>query len=187
MAYYPSQWVAVDQGTTAGCYRNITAWVWKTASTTNVVWQSAADTATAKWLAMAEQWAFAPGNYAPPPATPEQLAAWNAADKAREEERKKASERARGLLVSLLTDEQQKQLEREEKFELQVGDRLYRISPGKQVERLEPVTRKVLSKFCIHAVNHWQMPAEDMAISHKLLLEADETKFLEIANETKVA
>lgn len=93
--------------------------------------------------------------------------------------------RARAALVTVLTREQREQFEVHEHFELQVNGRLYRVCPGKRVERLDPHTKTVQSYFCIHPDHSHDLPSEDVAISQKLLLEANESEFLRIANETK--
>lgn len=108
-----------------------------------------------------------------------------AAQKKAEEERAKARARARQLLVRLLSAKQREQFEKDSSFELEVNDRLYRVKTGARVERLDRKTKKVESYFCIHPAEH--LPWEDVAISQKLLLEADEKEFLRLANETKAA
>lgn len=95
--------------------------------------------------------------------------------------------RATEALVSTLTEEQRKQFEDKQHFELQVNNKLYRIRPGARVERIDPATKKVLSYFCIHPDFEHGLPGEDVALSQKLLLEAAESEFLRIANETKAA
>lgn len=90
-------------------------------------------------------------------------------------------------LKSLLDDTQRGQFEKENHFELQVNERLYRITPGTRVQRLNPQTKEVESFFCIHPDHIHGLPAEDVAIGQKLLLEANEAEFLRVANETKAA
>jgi hypothetical protein len=104
-------------------------------------------------------------------------------EKAKEEARRK---RAREALVSVLTEAQRKQIEAEKCFDLQVNDRLYRIRPGCRVERLDPQSKAIESYFCIHPELSHNLPSDDVALSQKLLLEANEKEFLRIANETKV-
>jgi len=133
-----------------------------------------------------EQWVFASGTYnlkVPRELTPEEKQKIAEEEKKREEARK----RARSLLCSLLTEEQNKQFEKDNAFELQVGDRLYRVRPGARVERLNRSTRNIESYFCIHPPHTYSLPAEDWAIAQKLALETDEKSFLATANETKVA
>jgi hypothetical protein len=104
---------------------------------------------------------------------------WQAKEDAR-------NKRAREALVTILTDEQRKQFETDKHFDLQVNDRLYRISPGTRVQRLDPQTKETLSYFCIHPDLSHGLPGADVALAQTLLLQADETSFLKIANETKV-
>jgi hypothetical protein len=120
------------------------------------------------------------GNYVP-------TAAEIAAEEKRVAAQEAAKERARHLLCSLLDEEQTTQLMKDNSFELQVGDRLYRVRPGCRVERLEKTTKKVESYFCIHPDLAHNVPHYDWAISQKLWLETDEAGFLRIANETKAA
>lgn len=98
-----------------------------------------------------------------------------------------ANDRAKGLLSNLLRPAQRAQLERENRFELTIEDRIYRISHGSRVERLDPVTKRPTSLFCIHPSTEHRVPAHDIMLSQKLLLETDEKDFLRIANETRVA
>lgn len=95
--------------------------------------------------------------------------------------------RAREILLAALTVEQREQFLQEEHFELQVNGRLYRVRPGRRVERLDPETKTVQSLFCIHPELAHDLPSEDVALSQKLLLEANEPEFLRLANETKAA
>lgn len=105
----------------------------------------------------------------------------------RDDQAKEASrtKRAREALLSVLTDVQRRQYETEKHFELQVNDRLYRVRPGCRVERLDPQSKQIQSYFCIHPALSHNLPSEDVALSQKLLLEANEKEFLRIANETK--
>jgi hypothetical protein len=93
--------------------------------------------------------------------------------------------RARETLLSVLNQTQREQLEKTQHFELQVNDRLYRIRPGFRVERLDPKTKKAVAQFCIHPALEHNLPSDDVALSQKLLLEANEIEFLRIANEIK--
>lgn len=101
----------------------------------------------------------------------------------REKVRVAAKERARRLLVSILSEEQRAQFEKENHFDLEVNGRLYRILPGSRVQKLDPITKKVKSHLCIHPHNSYELPGEDVAVSQKLLLESNEAEFLKLANE----
>jgi hypothetical protein len=103
------------------------------------------------------------------------------------EQVEEASKKARTLLVRHLSKPQQEQLEVQGAFELEVNDRLYRVRPGARVERINKKTRRIESYFCIHPESHHRLPAYDVALSQKLLLEANEREFLSIANETRAA
>jgi hypothetical protein len=103
-------------------------------------------------------------------------------DAAKEKTRR---ERAKKVLFSTLNREQREEFAAHEYFELQVNGRLYRIRPGARVARLDPETKKDLAYFCIHPALEHSLPSEDVALSQKLLLEANEAEFLRVANKTK--
>jgi hypothetical protein len=103
------------------------------------------------------------------------------------EARRKADVRARELLLSTFDPQQRAAFERSGAFEVTVGERLYRVSPRKSVERLEPGSGKVLAVFCIHGSMQDDLPPHDVALTQKLLLESDEAEFLRVANMTAVS
>ena len=117
------------------------------------------------------------------PLTPEQEEEIRKQAEATEKKRVAAKDRARRLLVSILSDDQRQQYEKENSFELQVNGRFYRIHPGGRVAKLDPVTKKPKSHLCIHPHNAYELPGEDWAVSQKLLLESNEEEFLKLANE----
>lgn len=122
-----------------------------------------------------------------PPETEEQRREREQRDRdnaAKEATRRK---RAKEALCVALTKEQQEQLENEKHFELRVNNKLYRIRPGSRVELLDERTKKILRYYCIHPELSHDLPCEDVALSQKLLLEADEHMFLRVANETRAA
>ena len=104
-----------------------------------------------------------------------------------QQRQEEASKRARALLERHLTKCQRQMLDNEGAFTLEVNDRLYCVRPGARVERLNKKTKRVESYFCIHPETHHRLPAYDVALSQKLLLEANEREFLSIANETRAA
>lgn len=106
--------------------------------------------------------------------------------KVRDEEAKRlaAKKRAAQLLKSTLSRKQQEQFAAIRSFDLEVGDKLYRVIPGQRVQRLNKQTKAVERYFCIHTAYDHPVPAEDTALAQKLLLEADEAQFLRIANES---
>lgn len=132
--------------------------------------------------------------YVPPQQTEEQRQAdverlrVNAeAARLRAEEAQAAAKKAKELLIAALTLAQREQFAKENAFELQVNDKLYRIRPGHRVERLNSKTKKTESYFCIHPSHEHRLPNEDVALGQKLFLEAAEAEFLRIANETRAA
>jgi hypothetical protein len=93
--------------------------------------------------------------------------------------------KAKRLLTSLLTDEQEQALEEKGSFDLTVGDRIYRVAPGRGVTRIG-ADGKADESYCIHPDGSLGLPVEDWAIAQKLLLETDEEAFLRIANKTRL-
>jgi hypothetical protein len=93
--------------------------------------------------------------------------------------------KAKRLLKSLLTDEQEAALEEKGSFDLTIGDRIYRVSPGRGVTRIG-ADGKADESYCIHPDGSLGLPIEDWAIAQKLLLETDEEAFLRIANKTRL-
>lgn len=120
-------------------------------------------------------------------AAKERTRAFQEQQKREADERIAAVAKARATLKSVLSKAQQEQLDKHNSFELQVNERIYRVQPGRRVQRLDPATKKVLSEFCIHPTNVYELPNDDTALSQKLLLEANEPEFLRLANETRVA
>jgi hypothetical protein len=103
------------------------------------------------------------------------------------EARRKADACARELLFSALDPQQRADFERSSRFEVTVGEHVYRISPHNSVERLEPGSGKVLATFCIHGSPRDDLPPHDVALTQKLLLESDELEFLRVANMTLIS
>jgi hypothetical protein len=93
--------------------------------------------------------------------------------------------KAKRLLKSLLTDEHEDSLVKKGNFDLTVGDRVYRVSPGGGVTRLG-ADGKADEAYCIHPDRALLLPLEDWAVAQKLLLETDEEEFLRIANKTRL-
>jgi len=126
------------------------------------------------------------GDWPQTPETEEEMVARLKRQAEWDEQQKKISARARELLEATLNDEQREQLKREHFFDLETSSgRLYRIKPGRKVERLDPATKKATSLFCIHP--NESLPADDIAVSQKMWLETDEEAFIRTANETKLA
>src|SRR6266566_2762789 len=113
--------------------------------------------------------------------TPEELAELERRQKEDEDRRKITKERARQLLCSILNEKQNEQFSKDGTFELEVNGRTYRIRSGRKVERLDH-TKKSEVLFCIHPDLCHELVEEDVAISQKLLLEANEAEFLRLAN-----
>lgn len=99
-------------------------------------------------------------------------------------EREEAQRKAQELLRESLDKEQQEQLEKTKWFFVigQSGKR-YRIRDGwsGNVDELNEEDR-IVATYCIHPQRH--VPVEDSMLIQKLMLEADEPCFLQIANKT---
>ena len=111
---------------------------------------------------------------------------WQARAKAQEEQRAKAKVRAKALLAMLLNDEQKKELRERNRFHIksQLG-RTYQIQQGRagNVVLLDD-NNKPITRYCIHSTMY--LPDEDEMVSQMLLLQADEQRFLNTANATRL-
>ncbi len=128
---------------------------------------------------------------APPPETEEQLEARLERQRQaelnrqrREEEQKAARQKAEELLRESLDEEQRNQFDKTKWFFVisQSGE-CYRIRPG-LVGNIDELNKdnKIVAKYCIHP--RISVPVEDSMLTQKLMLEADEARFLQIANKT---
>lgn len=166
-----------------------------TSATTWSLWTTGTSTAyTASSDMVWTSWTTSASTvYAPPrPAvTPEQQARWGAeratlreAAARREAERAAARDKARALLLSMLSVRQREQLERERFFEI-VGQsgKHYRIRQGTHGNvRLLDGGREVGS-YCGQPVG---VPDEDAMLAQKLQLEYDEARFVAASNYTRM-
>jgi hypothetical protein len=101
-----------------------------------------------------------------------------------------AKARARRLLFSMLSPDQQKELDEKNHFHLTVHSKdgtmkVYRIEHGYagNVKLLGPDGQPI-RRYCIHADS--RLPYEDQMLAQKLLLESNEQDFLRIANMTQL-
>jgi hypothetical protein len=140
--------------------------------------------------------------YTPPPETPEQRTTRETPEQrtTREEARRQArqeqaeaTERARTLLRESLTSEQWQDYEQRQSFRVisSDGERTYRLRHGRtqNIDLLGPRDDSVASnevevgvrrRYCIHIADY-DIPVEDNLLCQKLLLEADEERFLQVA------
>lgn len=101
-----------------------------------------------------------------------------------------AKARARRLLFSMLSADQQKELEEKNHFHLTVHSRdgsmkVYRIEHGYAGNvKLLGVDGQPVKRYCIHA--DYRLPYEDQMLAQKLMLETNEPEFLRIANMTQL-
>lgn len=106
------------------------------------------------------------------------------AQRVAENKRKAAEERARGLLISMLDEQQRADLKRDSHFFVNApSGRLYRIDYGSHgnVKVIDRKTRKVLERLCIQPDG---VPAGDTNLMQKLLIETAEETFRAHANIT---
>ena len=101
----------------------------------------------------------------------------------RNEENEAAKKRAERLLVEHLTLAQRAAYEKDRFFEVVAAKARYRIYHDGAVRRLGEDGREV-AVYCIHPDE--AIPAGDLALAKKLLLEADEAAFRRIANESLI-
>lgn len=168
-----ADWVVVSNSTTTSAQ----TWIdWNTASTTNITVQGTLTYSTVT------------NGLVPAPITAEQAEAAVEERRAQTERRRKreaeiaaARERAEALLLSCLDEEQRAELQVHDRFHVTTpSGRRYCIHRGRagNVTSRDPHGRLV--KYCIHdAVG---LPDADTMLAQKLLLETDETGFLQTAN-----
>jgi hypothetical protein len=97
-----------------------------------------------------------------------------------QEKRKKAETRARELLLSHLTKTQKADLETKEGFwVISQSKSKYWVTRSTAVRFDE--RGSAIQRYCIHAVDP-EIPADDNALTRKILLECDEERFLNTAN-----
>lgn len=106
-----------------------------------------------------------------------------------EAEEAEAKKRAEKLLTEHLSPPQREQLAQKGHFELDVisrsGERRrYQIRRGYagNVKQVDPSSGRVLKTLCIHPRD--RVPDADAMLAQKLLLEANETEFLRVANHS---
>lgn len=185
---------------------------WVLESTTTVTTSSSVTCTNATWYRWIreeseQRWLFGTSNTTATTATTivnadaylaQQLAEVRARDAARREReaavravaaeaRGKADRRAKGLLVSFLSDAQRKTLEEHGYFDEHVpGHGTFRIHKGwaGNVQRLD-VQGKARETFCIHPVE--RISDYDNMLSQRLLLRTDPDKFMRTANRRPTA
>jgi hypothetical protein len=181
-----TQWIQYDAGTNTtinwGNYYqtgNIDSWIPTPASTQLIYPQ----------LAYTEWNSFTIGNYTEVSETEEQRHAREEAARKRKEEHAAAKKRAELLLTSILTDAQRETWEKEKFFEIVVAGKVYRLRErGNYAQRVQLVEAgKPLVEYCIHPSATHELPAPDVLLAQKLLLETNELEFLRIANATRLA
>lgn len=94
-----------------------------------------------------------------------------------------ANQRAEALLLSTLNEEQREEYQRLRRFHVETESRIYRIQYGR-AGNVKVVHDKDadfhLEALCLHPTE--MVPNPDTMLAQKLLLEADEAEFREIAN-----
>mgnify|MGYP001574847693 CR=1 FL=1 len=112
-----------------------------------------------------------------------QQAEWAVRQAKQAEEAKAATARAERLLIEHLSPAQRAAYEKDRFFEVVAAKSRYRIYRDGAVRRLGEDGREVAS-YCIHPDE--AIPAGDLALAKKLLLEHDEAAFRRIANESLI-
>jgi len=129
----------------------------------------------------AEQWS--PGIQFPPPTAEERLHRMQFEENNRiyREKENAAWLRAEQLLHQYLDREQRREWKRNKQFNVQVGDRRYRIKSGRS-SNVELVDRagEVLERYCCHPVE--MVPTGDCVLTQMLMLLYEEERFLQTAN-----
>jgi hypothetical protein len=147
----------------------------QTAITSN--WQTATITYGAGDCYVVTNW--------PEPETEEQRTERERAWAESEAKRMAVAARAEELLLSVLTDKQKESYKKEKLFDVEIADKVYRLRDRQRAQLLK--NGKPIVEYCIHPSYEHGLPAEDVLIAQKLLLETDETAFLRIANHTRIA
>lgn len=104
------------------------------------------------------------------------------------EELKQAGARALTLLLSQLDPSQQATYQEHGYFDLTSEEgHLYRLYKGisGNVKRLDGITLNEVTSYCAHPVG--LMPANDVVLAQKLMLECNEHEFLRVANARRVS
>ena len=110
------------------------------------------------------------------------------ADKAARIERRvkaeAAASRADQLLISFLEPSQAESYKRDRRFDVPVGDRIYRIHKGRagNVHLIE--NGKPVAKLCAHPAV-WT-PDGDTMLAQLLMIKTNEAEFLKTANRTAI-
>jgi len=205
-----ANWTGSTTSVTSGTADWPTGWLdtGTSACTTNTITFSTGNTDAANAVWGLDCWQnskhskvrWTPSVYKQIPKTAEELAAEAAQreirrqkqirDGARRKRFKEAANgRARGLLMQMLNETQREELEKDNHFHLTVHSRdgsmkVYRIDYGYAGNvKLIGADGKPTKRYCIHADS--RLPYEDQMLAQKLLLEADEKKFLRIANMSR--
>lgn len=162
---------------------NNSVWsVWSTSSSST----SASDSVWSCWISDGHgNWHQYQGNVTEnQQITPELARRMREEEEAREQERELARQKAEELLCENLDREQREQFEKTKWFYVisQSGKR-YRIRKGWS-GNIDEIGEgdMVVAQYCIHPTMH--VPTEDSMLVQKLMLEIDESRFLEIANKT---
>lgn len=101
--------------------------------------------------------------------------------------REAAEKCARELLLSVLSEEQRKEYERDKAFHVEAKDGTrYRLKHGwaGNVEELNELGIAI-ARYCIHP--NVQIPEADNLVAQKLMLETDPERFRRTANRTDLA
>ncbi len=144
------------------------------------------------WTGTGSAWVRTGVEYVRPhyePPTPEQVRMFSLRSKRDAVRRGAANVKAESLLRSLLTERQDRDLTEHGWFDVPVrseeGERTYRIHRGSagNVHLLGP-DGKAVERYC--AYPRGGLPAADSMAAQKLMLEANERKFLKVANRTRL-
>jgi hypothetical protein len=126
--------------------------------------------------------------YRPEPETAEQKRTREEERRKREEASKAAEEKSKALLLENLNQEQAKQYEKEKKFRLVApSGKQYEFDCTRKMHNIHHIDQSGGKKteYCIYLTGDCPLP--DNHLAQKLLLEADEPRFLKIANKREFA
>ena len=182
-------WASATSASTSDCVWSM--WVDTSNATSATTISSSSDEIWISWTDGTSAGNIIPQSYSPPPETEEQQQArlereqrFREEREAAQRERETAKCKAEELLRDSLNAEQLEQFDKTEWFFV-IGQsgKCYRIRHGwiGNVDELDQ-DDMVVAEYCIHP--QIQVPVEDSMLVQKLMLEADESRFMEIANKT---
>lgn len=101
-------------------------------------------------------------------------------------QQQEAAKKAEELLLMMITPQQAECYKKNGYFDTPINDRIYRLHKDRKVQRIDPRTGRPAVSYCIHVGPNATsiVPRPDELLAFKLMLEAEEPRFLHVANAT---